>query len=491
MACIALYLRFTAQAGSQGVGDAEYIIVPPVRDVAGMILSRLHDDTKAPRKFIKTTGPTPDDPEYISQGLFSAFAAATPFADTLKAVFGDLGTLVWENEEVPFLFEMTDEDYAAVQYDEYPEAMMGRIAATREFVPTDEASLGADNATLDSLTAEFHNGANNYADKLNAAENFHDGLAVLILSVITAPINSEVYDYAESQIPPGGTVHLASVDITETDEPEEEDDGEWEFTRPNGEIYYARLWSGIKDVEVLRRAQTHGYFPLLKGNPGTGKTALVDSAFPDLITVVLSGDSEVRDLVGDYAPNPNGASDEPDYIWVDGPLIQAMLEGRPLLLDEVGLMDPKVGSILYGVMDGRGELVVTMNQSRGIIKSAPGFFIIGATNPNAPGVQMSEALLSRFTLQADVTTDWPLAIRVGVEKKMVATAQKLSGLMDEHTISWSPQFRELKAYRDVSEVYGAAFALSNLLAQCPEHDLAAVLEVVKRTHPGASEAAKI
>ena len=310
---------------------------------------------------------------------------------------------------------------------------------------------------------------------IEAMREYFPDLPEMILAVLGAPYSVVLGTAAQAFS--GDDPEPAVI----AEEEEKEIDTELEYMRPNGEIYYARLWSGKKDVEVIRKARTAQLSPLLYGPPGTGKTALCDASFPDLITIVITGDTSVEDLVGQYIPDPTG-NESTGYIWVDGPLVRAMLLGVPLLLDEVGLGDAKVLSILYGVMDGRNQLVVPGNPNRGIITGADGFFIIGATNPNAPGVVMSEALLSRFDLHVEVTTAWDLAGKMGVPEKLITVAQSCNTQVESGTLLWAPQFRELLAYKAVSELFDHDFALANLLASCPQDDREGVREIFKRTY---------
>ena len=162
-----------------------------------------------------------------------------------------------------------------------------------------------------------------------------------------------------------------------------------------------------------------------------------------------------------------------------------------LLIDEVGLIDPKVLSIVYGLMDGRREYTVTANPERGTVKAAPGFYVIAATNPNAPGVRLSEALLSRFLVQAEMTTDWSLARKLGAPVPIVTAAQNLSKKQQSSEVSWAPQMRELLAFRDLSKEFGTAFAIANLLAAAPEMDRPVVADVFTRVFGEECRPAKI
>lgn len=264
-------------------------------------------------------------------------------------------------------------------------------------------------------------------------------------------------------------------------------EGEEFYLRPNGDKYYARKWGDNADVEVLRKAREAGQYVMLYGVPGTGKTAMVESAFPDeLYTILGSGDTEVADLVGGYVQTPSGG-----FEWVDGVLLKAASEGKVLFIDEVGLIDPKVMAVVYGLMDGRKEYAVTANPERGVVKAQEGFYVVSATNPNVAGVRLSEALLSRFTIQVEMTTDWNLAKKLGVPASAVVASQNLAKKMENGETSWSPQMRELLAFRDLATAFGTKWAVANLLASAPEIDRPVATDVFTRVFGEAILPAKI
>jgi hypothetical protein len=263
--------------------------------------------------------------------------------------------------------------------------------------------------------------------------------------------------------------------------------GENIYVRPNGETYTSRGWGEHADIEVLRKGRILKQYALLYGPPGTGKTALLEAAFgDDLITIIGTGDTEVADFIGGYIQTPSGG-----FEWIDGPLVQAVEQGKVLLIDEIGLIDPKVLSLVYGLMDGRGEIRITQNPERGVIKVQEGFYVVSATNPNAPGVRLSEALLSRFGIQSEMGTDWTIAKKLGVPVPVITASQNLAKKYVSGEVSWSPQMREVLTFKLLAENYGTSWAISNLIASAPELDRPVVADVFSRIFGEVVQPAKI
>ncbi|RAO30010.1 Cobaltochelatase [Micromonospora saelicesensis] len=232
--------------------------------------------------------------------------------------------------------------------------------------------------------------------------------------------------------------------------------------RPNGTLYHPRRLGRGWDVEELRRLRTQQVPVLLYGPPGTGKTAMVEAAFPDLLTVAGTGDTVVDDFLGSYNPVPGGG-----YEFVHGPLVIAMREGRVLLVDDATLIPPRVLAVLYPAMDGRGVITIPANGNE-TVEAVDGFYIVAGHNPGVHGAVLTEALASRFTVHLHVTTDWDLARQLGVPKQVVAAAIDLNADLAAGKTVWAPQLRELLGFVKVRDHLGMTAALANLAGIAPE-----------------------
>ena len=249
--------------------------------------------------------------------------------------------------------------------------------------------------------------------------------------------------------------------------------------RPNGSLYYPRRLGTGWDVEVLHGLREQKIPVLLYGPPGTGKTAMLEAAFPDLLTVAGTGDTVVDDFLGSYNPIPGGG-----YQFVHGPLVTAMRDGRPLLVDDATLIPPRVLAVLYPAMDGRGVITIPAHGNEQV-EAVDGFYVCAGHNPGVHGAVLTEALASRFTVHLHVSTDWDLARQLGVPKAVIAAAQDLNNDLAAGRVAWAPQLRELLGFVTVRKQLGQATALANLAGIAPEDARDDVVAALQR-HTGTT-----
>lgn len=232
--------------------------------------------------------------------------------------------------------------------------------------------------------------------------------------------------------------------------------------------YVPRLISGIADVQVLQQARDARMAVLLSGEPGTGKTSLAAAAFGDeLITVSCHEGMRREDLVGQWMPVAN----EPgSFEWKDGPLVTAMLEGRPVLLDDFGWASPEVQAALLPVADHRRTISVMDRPDEPEIVAEKGFSLVITQNPNM-GVGIIDPIMSRMAFDIQVPTDLATAEDLGVDPDFLAVAYFLEEdnktAQQQGSTSWVPSIRTLLDTTRIRTTFGAEFAASAFMAACP------------------------
>lgn len=158
------------------------------------------------------------------------------------------------------------------------------------------------------------------------------------------------------------------------------------------ETTYDNLYRLLRAMQLSRPI-------LLEGSPGVGKTTLIEAMSravgKEFVRINLSDQTDMMDLLGANLPSPEG--DAGEFVWSDGPLLQAMKTGSWVLLDELNLAGQSILEGLNALLDHRGEIFVP--ELNTVVKCAPGFRLFGAQNPVQEGggrKGLPKSFLNRF-----------------------------------------------------------------------------------------------
>lgn len=147
------------------------------------------------------------------------------------------------------------------------------------------------------------------------------------------------------------------------------------------------------------RRQRRGLFVLLTGPTGCGKTTMAKTycwlANQPCVEITFSGDTTLSDFLRSTEVMADGGGQS--TFTALGPLLDAMLTGKIVVLNEINMAQPDLLSVLFQAMD-TGWLVVSGTQSGNFeIQMHPDFGIIATANPNYTGTsEMGESLERRF-----------------------------------------------------------------------------------------------
>lgn len=361
---------------------------------------------------------------------------------------------------------------------------------TMEFTEAEHAALdagsGADLNSLKTRIAGLFEGTVPRSVRLDSLKESAEW-------VVTKPLIAVHEDDLDALSSPvlTGPVKVAAVD------PEAIKDG---ILLTDGKTRFLprTFWNGLSDVDFLRMAREADLYVLLAGPPGTGKSALVDAAFADLYRekgmsfkedalTVGTEDTTVSDLIGGQAQDPETGI----FKFRPGKGIKCAQAGVPWFIDEALLIDPRVLSVVYSLIDGRRVLPLPeeynytdpVSGMQNAVAAQPGFYIVFAGNPNVPGAVISEALASRCVLKPEYLTDYDTVERLlgSAHAEVVTVSRNMETKRQNGEVLWAPQMRDLLGYRDTATTFGTELALSNLIANCEsESDREVFSDVIAR-----------
>ena len=173
-------------------------------------------------------------------------------------------------------------------------------------------------------------------------------------------------------------------------------------------------------ADITKVIKSEQFFPIfITGPSGNGKSMTVVQACAglnrELIRINVTAGTDEDDLIGSFRL-VNG-----DTVWQDGPIVEAMVRGAVVLIDEIDMLNPNRAASLFTALEGKGVFIKKIGR---LVEPKKGFNIIATANTKGKGSDdgrymgtnvLNEAFLERFpiTLEFDYTTK-------GNEKKILA-----------------------------------------------------------------------
>lgn len=164
----------------------------------------------------------------------------------------------------------------------------------------------------------------------------------------------------------------------------------------------------IETIDRLVANCMDGKFTLLVGDKGMAKTNAAKYVSqlmaPDLEPLMISGhgDMMTSELIGQMKQDSTSA--ELKFAFAEGKLVQAMREGRPVILDEINFNDNSVLARLHDLtLKKPGDRVVLQENGQEEIIVQPGFVVFATANEASERYDRNR-LDTAFRNRADVIT---------------------------------------------------------------------------------------
>jgi hypothetical protein len=263
----------------------------------------------------------------------------------------------------------------------------------------------------------------------------------------------------------------------------------WLFPRYLGaedpaDMYLSRSGLGPYDTDVetvgawLAAPRNMVGAVLLLGEPGTGKTALIEAAITHadrtMTTVVCTPDHTKDSLFLRFVGEGNGddGRDGKPTPYTLGAVPYAAKHGHTLYMDEVMMLVDGVKPLLYPLADGR-RFLPEGNVDGSPLEIHEDFRLILSSNPMVRGASLPEPVGSRCASTTLTVDTSPAMLRdLAIDESVVQAWEALgtAGL-------WRPQIREMR----LADYWLSIDPAQSVSAFLPEHCPESQREQIKNT----------
>lgn len=259
----------------------------------------------------------------------------------------------------------------------------------------------------------------------------------------------------------------------------------WNFPRfaeaeDPADMYLSRAGIGDYDTDVetiagwLSAPRNIVGATLLLGDPGCGKTALIEAAVTyaerDMTTIVCTPDHTKDSLFLRFVGEGHGEDGTPFAL---GPVPYAAKHGHVLYMDEFMLLVDGVKPLIYPLADGR-RFLPEGNVDGSPMEVHPDFRLVLSSNPMVRGASLPEPVGSRCaSTTLTVETSAAMLRDLSIDESIVAAWEALgtAGL-------WRPQIREIRMANYWLPLDQGQAVSAFLPEHCPESQREAVRNTV-------------